>query len=94
MNIDPRRRDTDDENPDLPDHRRPPLRFYYSEFGFGVKKDNQWPRIGCGVLFLVIGVWLLLWIFGIVQLDPKYVWIPFAVVLVALGLRLLLTGRK
>lgn len=93
MNINPRRGD-DDEDPRLPDRRRPPLRFYYSEFGFGVKKDNQWPRIGCGILFLIIGVWLLLWIFGIVQLDPKYVWIPFAVVLVALGLRLLLSNRR
>ena len=50
--------------------------------------------IGCGLIFVVIGVWLLLWIFDIITLDPRYVWIPFAVVLVALGLRLLLSNRK
>ena len=93
MNINPRRRDTDDDDPDLPNHRRPPLRFYYSEFGFGVKKDNQWPRIGCGVLFLIIGVWLLLWIFDIIQRWTRST-SGYPLVLVALGLRLLLTGRK
>ena len=59
-----------------------------------MNKDNQTLRIGCGLIFVVIGVWLLLWIFDIITLDPKYVWIPFAVVLVALGLRLLLNNRR
>ncbi len=74
--------------------RRPSIRVYYSQFGFGMKKNNQWPRIGCGVLFLVIGVWVLLWAFNIIELSPRYIWIPFAVVLVALGLRLLLSNRR
>ena len=93
MNINLRGRDAD-EGPRLPDRRRPPLRFYYSEFGFGVKKDNQLPRIGCGVLLLVIGVWVLLWAFDIIELSPRYIWIPFAIVLVALGLRLLFANRR
>lgn len=59
-----------------------------------MNKENQWPRIGCGILFLVIGVWLLLWAFGIIELSPRYIWIPFAVILVALGLRLLFTNRR
>ncbi|MCY4475730.1 MAG: hypothetical protein OXC83_09900 [Chloroflexi bacterium] len=59
-----------------------------------MKKNNQWPRIGCGLLFLVIGVWVLLWAFNIIELSPRYIWIPFAVVLVALGLRLLLNQKR
>ena len=59
-----------------------------------MKKDNQLARIGCGVLILAIGVWILLWAFDVIELSPRYIWIPFAVVLVALGLRLLLGNRK
>lgn len=84
----------DESDRSLPDRSNRPSRFYYSQFGFGMKKDNQTLRIGCGLIFVVIGVWLLLWIFDIIELDPRYIWIPFAVVLVALGLRLLLTNRR
>ena len=87
-----RRNDEDDLR--LPDPRRPALRLYYSEFGFGVKKDNQWPRIGCGILFLVIGLWLLLRELDIIELSPRYIWIPLAVVIIALGLRLLFAKRR
>ncbi len=59
-----------------------------------MKKDNQLARVGCGVLFLVIGVWVLLWAFDIIELSPRYIWIPFAVVFVALGLRLLFVKRR
>ncbi len=93
MNTNPRPHDAD-EDPGPLDGRRRPIRFYYSQFGFGMNKNNQWPRIGCGVLFLVIGVWVLLWAFNIIELSPRYIWIPFAIVLVALGLRLLLSNRK
>ena len=93
MNSNLDRRDAGDD-PRPPDRRRPPIRVYYTQFGFGMKKNNQWPRIGCGVLFLVIGVWVLLWAFNIIELSPRYIWIPFAVVLVALGLRLLLSNRR
>ena len=92
MNPNPLRNDEDGSR--FPDRRRTPLRFYYSEFGIGMNKDNQWPRIGCGILFLVIGVWVLLWAFDIIELSPRYIWIPFAVVLVALGLRLLFVKRR
>ena len=92
MNSSHRRINEDDAR--LPNRRRSQLRLYNSEFGFGVKQDNQWPRIGCGILFLVIGVWVLLWAFDIIELSPRYIWIPFAVVLVALGLRLLFSNRK
>ena len=84
----------DDAGRSLPDRPNRPPRFYYTQFDFGVKKDNQTFRIGCGLLFVAIGGWLLLWIFDIIELDPRYIWIPFAVVLVALGLRLLLTNRR
>ncbi len=93
MSIDPRRQE-DDDDPLLPDRRKPPIRVYYSQFGFGMKKNNQWTRVGCGVLFLVIGVWVLLWAFNIIELSPRYIWIPFAVVLVVLGLRLLFVKRR
>lgn len=93
MNIEPGSREPEDR-PSFPDrpNRRP--RTHLSYFEFGVKKDNQTFRIGCGLIFVVIGVWLLLWIFDIITLDPRYIWIPFAVVLVALGLRLLLSNRR
>ena len=93
MSIDPNRSDFEND-PEFPERRRPQIRFYYSQIGFGMKKNNQWPRIGCGVLFLVIGVWVLLWAFNIIELSPRYIWIPFAVVLVALGVRLLLSNRR
>lgn len=69
-------------------------RVYYSQFSFGMKKDNQTFRIGCGLVFVAIGVWLLLSIFDVIEIDSRYIWATFAVVLVALGLRLLLTKRK
>ena len=85
-------------NPEIeqrpPDRSRRLPRIHYSHYEFGMNKDNQTLRIGCGLIFVVIGVWLLLWIFDIIVLDPRYIWIPFAVVLVALGLRLLLSNRK
>lgn len=90
MNIEPGSREPEDRS-GFPDQQR---RVHFSHFEFGVSKDNQTLRIGCGLIFVVIGVWLLLWIFDIITLDPRYVWIPFAVVLVALGLRLLLSNRR
>ena len=93
MNSNPRRRNAD-ADPGFPERRRLPIRVYYSRFGFNLKKDNQLARVGCGVLFLVIGVWVLLWAFDIIELSPRYIWIPFAVVLVALGLRLLFVKRR
>ena len=51
-------------------------------------------RIGCGILLLVIGVWTLLWTLDVIALSPRYIWIPLAVVLLALGLRLLFANRK
>ena len=93
MNTNRRRRYSEDD-PGFPERRRPPVRVYQSQFSFNVKKDNQLARVGCGVLFLVIGVWVLLWAFDIIELSPRYIWIPFAVVLVALGLRLLFANRR
>ena len=93
MNTNRRRRNSEDD-PGFPERRRLPIRVYQSQFGFNVKKDNQLARVGCGVLFLVIGVWVLLWAFDIIELSPRYIWIPFAVVLVALGLRLLFANRR
>ena len=90
MNIEPGAPEPEDRS-SFPD--RPP-RLRFSHFEFGVKNDNQTMRIGCGLIFVAIGVWLLLWIFDIITLDPRYIWIPFAVALVALGLRLLLTNRN
>jgi hypothetical protein len=85
----------DDENDTRPRNRvHRPIRVYQSQFSFGVKRDHQTFRIGCGLIFVAIGVWMLLWIFDIIELDPRYIWIPFAVVLVAIGLRLLLTDRR
>ena len=78
----------------FPERPKRPSRIHFSYFEFGLKNDNQLPRLGCGLIFVLIGVWLLLWIFDIITLDPRYVWIPFAVVLVALGLRLLLSNRR
>ena len=59
-----------------------------------VKRDNQGLRIGCGLIFVALGVWLLLWIFDIIDVDPRYIWIPAGVALIALGLRLLLNDKR
>ena len=93
MNIEPGSRESKNR-PSFRDRPNRSPRIHYSHLEFDVSKDNQTFRIGCGLIFVVIGVWLLLWIFDIISLDPRYIWIPFAVVLVALGLRLLLSNRR
>ncbi len=93
MSKSPGWRDAQDD-PRLPNRVQHPPRVYYSQFSFGMKKNNQTFRIGCGLIFVAIGVWLLLSIFDVIEIDSRYIWATFAVVLVALGLRLLLTKRK
>lgn len=51
-------------------------------------------RLGCGALSLGIGAWILLWAFDLIPFSPRFVWLPLATVLVAIGLRLLLVNRK
>ena len=51
-------------------------------------------RLGCGMIFLGLGVWILLWALDIIPFSPRYVWVPVAVILVAVGVRLLLIDRK
>ncbi len=46
------------------------------------------------MIFLGLGVWILLWALDIIPFSPRYVWIPIAVVLAAVGVRLLLVDRK
>ncbi len=44
-------------------------------------------------MFVLAGLWGLLWALGIIEWSSRYVWIPPAVALVLLGL-LLLFGRS